>query len=213
MSTTFPAQRNFTFSKTLMNLKFMRRTTGEDTETTSSHSKVPATGQALTMFESNRREMELRQQLPGMFRVEEEFSLTRLYDLVLGRFSFHGINPQIESCLAGEDVKMHEGEENQGVAEDFENDRNSSVDGTIQRKFQSRNKRKSDQMEDDEKSDNEESQREASPSSNRFVSAPNAPKNRRGTKKSGQYGRYFTTYSKNDRGRQNHQGRRGGSSR
>ena len=163
MSTTFPAQRNFTFSKTLMNLKvsnfllagcmemslnsnfsvtssnyvrlcvtllpsvafcrlqFMRRTTGEDTETTSSHSKVPATGQALTMFESNRREMELRQQLPGfnhyflllfsflgfyllccskylfrMFRVEEEFSLTRLYDLVLGRFSFHGINPQIE---------------------------------------------------------------------------------------------------------------------
>ncbi|GAU91036.1 hypothetical protein RvY_03366 [Ramazzottius varieornatus] len=210
MTATFPAQRNFTFSKTLMNLKFMKRSTGDDSETTSAHSRLPATGQALTLFESNRREMELRQQLPGVFRVEEEYSLSRLYDLVLGRFSFHGINPQIESCLAGGDAEIYEEEENMESTQRFENDRNFSVDETIQREFQSRNKRKSDQMESEGPSDNEESQRETSPASKRFISAANAPRSRRGVyKKGGQAGRYFTAYSKNDGGRQNQQRKRG----
>ncbi|XP_055345828.1 uncharacterized protein LOC129593507 [Paramacrobiotus metropolitanus] len=121
MAQVFPAQRNFKFSSSLMNLKFMKRS--EETETKNPLSDRERTkskaGPALTQLEANRREMEARTQLANYVAVEEEFSFCRLYDLVSGRFDFRKKDDPEDATLSKDAVEEERRKRNED-AEDGE---------------------------------------------------------------------------------------------
>ncbi|OWA49908.1 hypothetical protein BV898_14443 [Hypsibius exemplaris] len=214
MAAVFPSDRNYRFSSSLMNLKFMKKNT--DADAASFLPKHSVTGPALTVLEASRREVEARQQLPGTVIIEEEHSITRLYDLVMGRFSFKGINPVLEAALnSANDSAPEDGEVENTDGKDITDsqmaERSASYD-TVGKKFNTRGggdrgiKRESDDL------DSRQNQFKKRPSDN------NDDDERRPRNNGDQRGRYFTSYggSGSNRGgnrgsnKHNHRGRGGG---